>query len=51
MKTIGGYAAYADQMELVTFVKGMKRKLTETRLVQAEKHAEQVFKTALNRIT
>ncbi|MBU3915500.1 MBL fold metallo-hydrolase [bacterium] len=41
--TISGYSAHADQQNLIRFVKGMRQKPTEIRLIHGDQHA----KTAL----
>ncbi len=43
VESIGGYSAHADQQGLMDFVKGMKQKPTDIRLV----HGEQKAKDAL----
>ncbi|GAA0789348.1 MBL fold metallo-hydrolase [Marinobacterium sediminicola] len=45
--TIGGYSAHADQQGLVSFVKGMRHKPREIRLVHGDKGAKQALKEAL----
>ncbi len=47
IETIGGYSAHADQQGLVNFVKGMKHKPREIRLVHGGKGAKQALKEAL----
>ncbi|MET4160997.1 metallo-beta-lactamase family protein [Marinobacterium sp. MBR-111] len=47
VETIGGYSAHADQQGLVNFVKGMKHKPREIRLVHGDKGAKQALKEAL----
>jgi len=47
IETIGGYSAHADQQGLVNFVKGMKHKPREIRLVHGDKGAKQALKEAL----
>ncbi|MBR9829272.1 MAG: MBL fold metallo-hydrolase [Oceanospirillales bacterium] len=50
VETIGGYSAHADQQGLVNFVKGMKHKPSEIRLVHGESGAKQVLKQKLQTI-
>ncbi len=47
IETIGGYSAHADQQGLVNFVKGIKHKPREIRLVHGDKGAKQALKEAL----
>jgi metallo-beta-lactamase family protein len=47
VETIGGYSAHADQQGLVNFVKGIKHKPREIRLVHGDKGAKQALKEAL----
>ncbi len=47
VETIGGYSAHADQQGLVNFVKDMKHKPREIRLVHGDKGAKQALKEAL----
>jgi len=47
VETIGGYSAHADQQGLVNFVKGMRHKPREIRLVHGDKGAKQALKEAL----
>ncbi len=47
VETIGGYSAHADQQGLVNFVKGIKHKPQEIRLVHGDKGAKQALKEAL----
>jgi metallo-beta-lactamase family protein len=47
VETIGGYSAHADQQGLVNFVKGIKHKPREIRLVHGGKGAKQALKEAL----
>jgi len=47
IETIGGYSAHADQQGLVNFVKGMKHKPREIRLVHGDKGAKLALKEAL----
>jgi len=44
VETIGGYSAHADQQGLVNFVKGMKHKPREIRLVHGDEGAKQALK-------
>jgi len=44
VETIGGYSAHADQQGLVNFVKGMKRRPEDIRLVHGEEHAKQALR-------
>jgi len=47
VETIGGYSAHADQQGLVNFVKRIKHKPREIRLVHGDKGAKQALKEAL----
>ena len=47
VETIGGYSAHADQQGLVNFVKRIKHKPREIRLVHGGKGAKQALKEAL----
>ncbi|WP_369625111.1 MBL fold metallo-hydrolase RNA specificity domain-containing protein [Marinobacterium sp. BA1] len=47
VETIGGYSAHADQQGLVNFVKGIKHKPQEIRLVHGDKGAKLGLKEAL----
>jgi len=47
VETIGGYSAHADQQGLVNFVKGMKRRPKDIRLVHGEEHAKQALREKL----
>ncbi|MGB0733677.1 MAG: MBL fold metallo-hydrolase RNA specificity domain-containing protein [Pontibacterium sp.] len=47
--TIGGYSAHADQLGLINFVQGMKRKPAEVRLVHGEQSAKQALKEELDK--
>lgn len=46
--TIGGYSAHADQQGLVNFVRGIKRKPQEIRLVHGDRGAKQQLKKVLS---
>ena len=50
VETIGGYSAHADQQGLVNFVKGMKRRPKDVRLVHGEENAKQVLREKLEAI-
>ncbi len=50
VETIGGYSAHADQQGLVTFVKGMKYKPSEIRLVHGESGAKQRLQQKLQTV-
>jgi len=43
MKAIDGYSAHADQQGLINFVKGIKHKPADIRLVHGEEHAKQAL--------
>ena len=45
--TISGYSAHADQQNLIRFVKGMRRKPGEIRLVHGDRNAKGVLQKAL----
>ncbi|GAA0691689.1 MBL fold metallo-hydrolase [Marinobacterium maritimum] len=47
VETIGGYSAHADQQGLVNFVKGMKHRPREIRLVHGDEGAKVALKAAL----
>lgn len=47
VETIGGYSAHADQQGLVNFVKGMKHKPREIRLVHGNARAKHALKAQL----
>jgi metallo-beta-lactamase family protein len=47
VETIGGYSAHADQRGLADFVKGMKQKFRDIRLVHGESKAKNALKIAL----
>ena len=49
--SIGGYSGHADQNGLVRFVKGMKQKPSEIKLVHGSEHAKQSLQKALHKIT
>ena len=48
--TISGYSAHADQKDLVNFVKRMRHKPKEIRIVHGDQEAKQALKTELQRI-
>ena len=48
--SIGGYSGHADQNGLVRFVKGMKQKPSEIRLVHGHKNAKAALYKALNKM-
>ncbi len=50
VETIGGYSAHADQQGLVSFVKGMKHKPSEIRLVHGESRAKQTLQQKLQTV-
>jgi len=50
VETIGGYSAHADQKGLVSFVKGIKHKPREIRLVHGNKDAKLALKAALQAV-
>lgn len=50
VETIGGYSAHADQQGLFNFVKGMKHKPHEIRLVHGDKGAKLGLKEVLRRV-
>ncbi len=50
VETIGGYSAHADQQGLVSFVKGMKHKPNEIRLVHGESGAKQTLQQKLQTV-
>ncbi len=45
--TLGGYSAHADRDSLVRFVKGMRRRPAEVRLVHGDDEAKRTLKVAL----
>ena len=45
--TISGYSAHADQKNLIRFVKGMRRKPKEIRLVHGDRYAKDVLQQTL----
>ena len=45
--TIGGYSAHADQKDLVNFVKRMRHKPKEIRIVHGEQEAKQKYRSLL----
>ena len=47
VETIGGYSAHADQQGLVDFVKGMKQKPNDIRLVHGEEGAKRALRDKL----
>ncbi|GHD53786.1 metallo-beta-lactamase family protein [Marinobacter persicus] len=47
VETIGGYSAHADQQGLVNFIKGMRRRPEDIRLVHGEEHAKQALRAKL----
>ncbi|MBA4501531.1 MBL fold metallo-hydrolase RNA specificity domain-containing protein [Marinobacterium marinum] len=49
VETIGGYSAHADQQGLVSFVKGMKHRPSEIRLVHGDRVVKKALKAALQR--
>src|SRR5690554_5891396 len=52
VETIGGYSAHADQQGLVEFVRGMKQRPSDIRLVHGEKKAkDELFKELLKLLT
>jgi len=50
VETIGGYSAHADQQGLVGFVKGIKQKPTDIRLVHGEEGAKRALRAALSNV-
>jgi len=50
VETIGGYSAHADQQGLVNFVKGIRHKPQEIRLVHGDKDAKLALKAALQTV-
>ncbi len=48
--TIGGYSAHADQKDLLNFIRRMRRKPTEIRLVHGDIEAKQELKQKLKEI-
>ncbi|RTE65263.1 MBL fold metallo-hydrolase [Amphritea opalescens] len=48
--TLSGYSAHADQKDLVNFVKRMRHKPKEIRIVHGDKEAKQVLKTKLGEV-
>lgn len=50
VETIGGYSAHADQQGLVSFVKGMRRRPHEIRLVHGDTGAKRALKEALEKV-
>ena len=50
VETIGGYSAHADQQGLVSFVKGIRQKPREIRLVHGNREAKQALKAALQKV-
>ncbi|MBN1008725.1 MBL fold metallo-hydrolase RNA specificity domain-containing protein [Amphritea pacifica] len=49
--TISGYSAHADQKDLISFVKRMRYKPKEIRIVHGDKEAKRVLKAELKKIT
>ncbi|MBV1789413.1 MBL fold metallo-hydrolase [Marinobacterium sp. D7] len=50
IQTIGGYSAHADQRGLVNFVKRMRHKPEEVRLVHGNEGAKQALSAALSKV-
>jgi metallo-beta-lactamase family protein len=47
--TISGYSAHADQKDLLNFIKRMRRKPQEIRIVHGDDDAKQTFKDLLDK--